>query len=37
MKRLGNSGWGLDTMIAFMVAFVVFLIIIVIMSYQFGL
>ena len=36
MKKLGNGGWGLDTMIGFMIAFAVLLIIIVILSYHLG-
>ena len=37
MKKIGNGGWGMATMIGFMVAFVVFLIIVVILSYKLGL
>lgn len=37
MKKLGSGGWGMDTMIAFMIAFAVFLLIIVILSYRLGL
>ena len=36
MKRLNNGGWGLDTMIGLMIAFAIFLIIIVILSYRSG-
>ena len=36
MKRLNNGGWGLSTMIGIMVAFAIFLIIIVILSYRAG-
>jgi len=34
VKKLNNGGWGLDTMIGLMIAFVLFLIIIVILSYK---
>ena len=36
MKKLGNGGWGMDTMIGFMIAFAILLIVIVILSYKFG-
>ena len=36
MKRLGNNGWGMNAMIGFMIAFVIFLIIILILSYRVG-
>lgn len=36
MKKLDNKGWGMDTLIGFMIAFVLFLIIIVILSYRAG-
>ena len=36
MKKLGNGGWGLSTMVGFMIAFAIFLIIIVIMAYRAG-
>ncbi len=36
MKKLNNNGWGLSTMIGFMIAFVIFLIIIVFLSYKAG-
>ena len=32
-KRLNNNGWGLSTMIGFMIVFVIFLIIIVFLTY----
>jgi len=34
---MGSGGWGMDTMIGFMIAFAVFLLIIVILSYKLGL
>jgi hypothetical protein len=37
MKRLNNNGWGLSTMIGLMIAFVLFLIIIVILSFRAGI
>ena len=37
MKRLNNGGWGLSTMIGFMIGLVIFLIIIAILSYNLGL
>ena len=37
MKRLNNGGWGLSTMIGLMIGFVIFLIIIAILSYNLGL
>ena len=37
MKKLNNKGWGLSTMMGFMIAFVVFLIIIAIMCVYNGL
>ena len=37
MKKLGNGGWGLSAMVGFMVAFAIFLIIIVILAYRAGL
>lgn len=36
MKKLNNHGWGMDTLIGFMIAFVIFLIIIVVLSYKAG-
>ena len=36
MKKLGNGGWGMDTMIGFMIAFAILFIVIVILSYKFG-
>lgn len=36
MKKLNSNGWGLSTMIGFMIAFVIFLIIIVFLSYRAG-
>jgi len=33
MKKLNKNGWGMDTMIGFMIGLVIFLIIIVIMAY----
>ena len=36
MKKLNNRGWGIDTMIGLMIAFVLFLIIVVILSYRAG-
>lgn len=37
MKKLNNKGWGLSTMIGFMIAFVIFLIIIVYLTYSAGI
>lgn len=37
MRKLNSNGWGLSTMIGFVIAFVVFLIIIVILSYKAGI
>jgi len=37
MKKLGNGGWGLSAMVGFMIAFAIFLIIIVILAYRAGL
>ena len=37
VKKLGNNGWGLGAMIGFMIAFAIFLIIIVILAYLAGL
>ena len=37
MKKLGSGGFGLSTMVAFMIAFAIFLIIIVILAYRAGL
>jgi len=34
VKKLNNRGWGLDTMIGLMIIFVIFLIVIVILSYR---
>lgn len=36
MKKLGNGGWGLSAMIGFVIVFVIFLIIIVVLSYKVG-
>ena len=36
MKKLDNKGWGLSTMIGLMIAFVLFLIIVVVLSYRAG-
>ncbi len=36
MRKLNNKGWGMDTMIGFMIAFVIFLLIIVFLSYRAG-
>ena len=36
MKKINNGGWGLSTMIGLMIAFAIFLIIIVILSYNAG-
>lgn len=35
MKKLNKNGWGLSAMIGFMIAFVVFLIIIAVLSYRY--
>ena len=37
MKKLNNNGWGLSTMIGFMIAFVIFLIIIAFLSWNAGI
>ena len=37
MKKLGNRGWGLSTMIGLMVGFVIVLIIIAILCHNMGL
>ncbi len=37
MKKLGNHGWGLDAMVGFMIAFAIFLIIIVILAWRAGI
>ena len=36
MIKMNNRGWGLSTMIGLMIAFVLFLIIVVILSYRAG-
>lgn len=36
MKKLNSNGWGLSTMIGFMIAFVIFLIIIVFLTHNAG-
>ena len=36
-NRLNSNGWGMDAMIGFMIAFVIFLIIIAILSYRAGI
>ncbi|MBR1936365.1 MAG: DUF4006 family protein [Bacilli bacterium] len=35
MKKMNKHGWGLDEMLGFIIAFVVFLIIIAILAYSF--
>jgi len=37
MKKLGQGGWGMDTLIGFMIGFAIFLLIIVILTYKYGL
>ena len=37
MKKLGQGGWGMDTLIGFMIGFAIFLIIIVFLTYKYGL
>ena len=37
MKKLNNNGWGISAMIGFMIAFVIFLIIIAVLSYRYGI
>ena len=37
MKKLNNNGWGLSTMITALVAFVIFLLIIVFVYYKSGI
>ena len=37
MKKLNHRGWGLSAMVGFMIGFVVFLLIIVFLTYQAGL
>jgi len=37
MKKLNKKGWGLSAMIGFMIAFVIFLIIIAVLSYRYGI
>lgn len=34
MKKLNNNGWGISAMIGFMIAFVIFLIIIAVLTYH---
>ena len=36
MKKLNSNGWGMDTMISFLIAFVIFLIIVVFLTYKAG-
>ena len=36
MKKLNNHGWGMDTMIGLMIAFVLLLLIVVFLSYKAG-
>ena len=36
MKKLNNNGWGMDTMIAFVIAFVIFLLVIVFLTSRVG-
>ena len=36
MKKMNHNGWGLSTMIGFIVGFVLFLIIITILAYRIG-
>lgn len=37
MKKLNNNGWGISAMIGFMIAFVIFLIIIAVLTYHVGI
>ncbi len=37
MKKLNHNGWGLSTMIGFMIAFVVFLLVVAFLTYRAGL
>ncbi len=37
MKKLNSNGWGLSAMIGFMIAFVIFLIIVAVLSYRSGI
>ena len=37
MKKLNNNGWGISAMIGFMIAFVIFLIIIAVLTYHAGI
>ena len=37
MKKLNNNGWGLNTMIIFLVVLLVFILIIAILSYKIGI
>ena len=36
MKKLNKHGWGMDTMIGLMIAFVLLLIVIIVLSYKAG-
>ena len=35
-SKLNSRGWGMDTMIGFLIGFIVFLLIIVVLLYNFG-
>jgi len=37
MKKLNNNGWGLSTMITFIVVFLLFILVVVILSYNMGI
>lgn len=37
MKKINNKGWGLSTMLIFMGIFVLFIIIVAIISYNYGI
>ena len=37
MKKLNSNGWGISAMIGFMIAFVIFLIIIAVLTYNTGI
>jgi hypothetical protein len=36
VKRLNSGGWGMDTLIGFMVGFVLFLLVVVFLAYRAG-
>ena len=36
MRKINNKGWGMDAMIGFMIAFVIFLLIIVFLTFRAG-